>query len=216
MLITFALCCVVYLTSYCTIITHLYTVLTGALLWSTEKLQTIQVSGSFSFKADIFRMAERYKTSRWEAGHTLCGRSTNIFKVWTPFLVFFLAAPPTPVFLGFPDSSVGKESGCNVGGLGWIPGLGRPPEEGKGYLLQYSGLENSMDCIVHGVTESRPRLSTFPFHTACSILVHQRGIKPAPPSVEEWSFNHWTVKGSPKTLNYFLFTFNMELTKKQM
>ena len=54
---------------------------------------------------------------------------------------------------GFPDGSAGKESTCNVGDLGSIPGLGRSPGEGKGYLLQYSGLENSMDCIVHGVTK---------------------------------------------------------------
>ena len=49
---------------------------------------------------------------------------------------------------GFPDSSVGKESACNVGDLGSIPGLGRSSGEGKGYPLQYSGLKNSMDCIV--------------------------------------------------------------------
>ena len=55
---------------------------------------------------------------------------------------------------GFPGSSAGKESACNVGDLGSIPGLGRSPGEGKGYPLQYCGLENSMDCIVHGVTES--------------------------------------------------------------
>ena len=47
---------------------------------------------------------------------------------------------PTPVFLGFPGSSAGKESACNVGDLGSIPGLGRSPGEGKGYPLQYSGL----------------------------------------------------------------------------
>ena len=56
--------------------------------------------------------------------------------------------------LGFPDSSVGKESSCNEGDLGSIPGLGRSPGEGKGYPLQYCGLENSMDCIVHGVAKS--------------------------------------------------------------
>ena len=49
--------------------------------------------------------------------------------------------------------SAGKESACNVGDLGSIPGLGRFPGEGKGYPLQYSGLENSMDCIVHRVAE---------------------------------------------------------------
>ena len=55
---------------------------------------------------------------------------------------------PTPKFLGFSCSSAGKESACNVGDLGSIPGLGRSPGEGKGYPLQNSGLENSMDCIV--------------------------------------------------------------------
>ena len=54
-----------------------------------------------------------------------------------------------PEFLGFPCGSAGKESTCNAGGLGSIPGLGRSPGEGKGDPLQYSGLENSMDCIVH-------------------------------------------------------------------
>ena len=48
---------------------------------------------------------------------------------------------------GFPCGSAGKESTCNTGDLGSIPALGRPPGEGKGYPLQYSGLENSMDCI---------------------------------------------------------------------
>ena len=48
--------------------------------------------------------------------------------------------------LCFPDGSADKESACNVGDLGWIPGLGRSPGEWKGYPLQYSGLENSMDC----------------------------------------------------------------------
>ena len=61
---------------------------------------------------------------------------------------------PTVVFLGFPGGSTGKKSACNVGVLGLIPGLGRSPGEGKGYTLQYSGLENSMNCIVHGVAKS--------------------------------------------------------------
>ena len=54
----------------------------------------------------------------------------------------------------FPCGLAGKESACNMGDLGSIPGLGKSPEEGKGYSLQYSGLENSLDCIVHGVTKS--------------------------------------------------------------
>ena len=53
-----------------------------------------------------------------------------------------------------PDSSAGKEFACNVGDLGSNPGLGRWLGEGKGLPLQYSGLENSMDYIVHGIAES--------------------------------------------------------------
>ena len=53
---------------------------------------------------------------------------------------------------GFHCGSAGKESTCNVGDMCLIPGLGRSPGEGKGYPFQYSGLESSMDCIVHGVT----------------------------------------------------------------
>ena len=67
-------------------------------------------------------------------------------------------------FQGFPRSSVGKESACNVGDLDSIPGLGRSPGEGKGDPLQYSGLENSMDCTVHGVAKRGTRLSDFDFH----------------------------------------------------
>ena len=69
----------------------------------------------------------------------------------------------TPVFLGFPGGSAGKESACNAEDLGLIPGLGRSLGEGNGYPLQYSGLENSMGCIVHGVTKSRAQLSGFQF-----------------------------------------------------
>ena len=62
----------------------------------------------------------------------------------------------TPIFLGFPCGSDSKESACKEGDLGSASGFGRSPVEGKGYPLQESGLENSMDCICipHGVTES--------------------------------------------------------------
>ena len=65
--------------------------------------------------------------------------------------------------LCYNGSSTGKESACNAGDPGSIPGLGRSPGEGNGYPLQYSGLENSMDCIVHGVTNSQTQLSDFHF-----------------------------------------------------
>ena len=72
---------------------------------------------------------------------------------------------PTPVFLGFSCSSAGKEPTCYVGDLGSIPGLGRSPGEGKGYPLQNSALETSMDCIVSvGVPKTWTRLSNFHFH----------------------------------------------------
>ena len=63
----------------------------------------------------------------------------------------------------FPCGSASKEPACNAGDLGLIPGLARSPGEGKGYLLQYSGLENPKDCIVHGVTKSQTWLSNFRF-----------------------------------------------------
>ena len=66
-----------------------------------------------------------------------------------------------PVTLGFPCGSAGKESAFNAGDLGLSPELGRSPGEGKGYLLQYSGLEKSMDCIVHGVAKSQTQLRDF-------------------------------------------------------
>ena len=94
-----------------------------------------------------------------------------------PVAQFFLAlkVPPTvfkamahllkkPFFTGhsegFPGDSAGKESTCNAGDLGSNPGLGRSPWEGIGYPLQYSGLENFMDCTDHhGVGKNQTRLS---------------------------------------------------------
>ena len=72
--------------------------------------------------------------------------------------------------LGFPGGSAGKESAYNAGDLGSIPGSGRSPAEGKGHPLQYSGLENPMDCIVLGIAKSQPRLSDVHFHSTVFIL----------------------------------------------
>jgi len=66
---------------------------------------------------------------------------------------------PTLAFLGFPHGSACKESACRVEDLGSIPGLGRSPAEGNGYPLQYSDLENSMNCIVPVVRKSQTQLS---------------------------------------------------------
>ena len=91
-----------------------------------------------------------------------------------------------------PRGSDGEESACNVGDLSSIPELGRSPGEGKGCPLQYSGLENSMDCIVHGYAKSRTRLSNFHFDFP------QPGIEPTMPlAVEAWSLNPWTTREGP-------------------
>ena len=69
--------------------------------------------------------------------------------------------------MSFPGRSADKESTCNAGELGLIPELGRSPGEGNSYSLQYSGLEGSMDCLVHGVSKNRTRLSDFHFTSLC-------------------------------------------------
>ena len=93
-----------------------------------------------------------------------CFVSTSIF-IWqeTPGVSWSRVRLSTPIFLGFLCGSADKESACNAGDLGSIPGLGRSSGEGKCYPLQYSGLENSMDCIVHGVTKSQTQLNNFHF-----------------------------------------------------
>ena len=67
------------------------------------------------------------------------------------------------LYKGFPGSSAGKESACNAGDSSSIPGSGRSPGEGIGDPLQYSGLKNSMDCVVHRVAKSWTQLSDFHF-----------------------------------------------------
>ena len=82
----------------------------------------------------------------------------------TEFSFLNSSSSPFPfllLFLKFPDSSVGKEPTCNARGPGLIMGLGRSPGEGKGYPLQYSGLENSMNYIVHGLAKNRTQLNDF-------------------------------------------------------
>ena len=90
---------------------------------------------------------------------------------------YFCCFPPPffdPDFLIHQGGSANKESTCNVGDLGSIPGLGRSPGEEKGYPLQYSSLENFMDCIVHGISKSQSQLSNFQFHflLTCATWEH--------------------------------------------
>ena len=106
-------------------------------------------------------------------------RSPKYFKVSYIECVSQLAL----VVMGFPHGSAGKESTCNAKDLVSIPRLGRLPGEGKGYPLQYSGLKNSMDCVVHEVAKSWTRLSDFHFisgkNSACLCRSQKRrGLNP--------------------------------------
>ena len=75
--------------------------------------------------------------------------------------------------MGFPCGSASKESAYSTGDLGSALGLGRSPGEGKGYPLQYFDLENSIDCIVHGVANSWTRLSDFHFLVIYMVFLLQ-------------------------------------------
>ena len=103
-----------------------------------------------------------------------CNAGDLKFDSWVRKLQWRRERLPTPVFLGFPGRSAGKEFACRVGDLGLIPGLGRSPGEGKGYPLQYPGLENWT--VVHGVTKSWTPLSDF--HSETSMAK----VRPGPGS----------------------------------
>ena len=98
--------------------------------------------------------------------------------------------------MSFPDSSVDKESACNAGDPGSTPELGRSPGEGKGYPLQYSGLENSMDCIVHG-----DRTEQLSLHFKMEKAAHGTGLEVIS-EVQFWTSCvcdvFWTSKGNNK------------------
>ena len=95
----------------------------------------------------------------WKRIYLKCRRPW--FDSWVRKIPWRRDRLPIPVFSGFPGGSNAKESACNVADLGLIPGLGRSPGEENGYPLHYSGLENSMDYIVHGFTRSWTQLSDF-------------------------------------------------------
>ena len=86
---------------------------------------------------------------------------------WTQLSNFHTLTHLINIILGFPVGSAGKESTCNVGDLGLMPRLGRFPGEGNSYPLRYSGLENSIDRVVHGITKSQTRLNDFHFQLLC-------------------------------------------------
>ena len=114
----------------------------------------------------------------WSRIHLQCRRPW--FNSWVWKIPWRRDGLPTPVFLDFPCGSAGEESACNVGDLSSIPGFGRSPGEGKGYSLQYYGLENSRDCIVHGVIKSGTLFVTFTFKMRLMLggsIIHFSGSK---------------------------------------
>ena len=104
-----------------------------------------------------------------KSSSTTCFSSCSVLLCLTSWLWICCLLPS---LLDVPDSSVGKEAACNAGDLGSVPGLRRSPGEGKGYPLQYSGLENSMDWIVHGGRKSQTQLSLSLSLSAGYILLH--------------------------------------------
>ena len=98
----------------------------------------------------------------------------GVTKSWTHMLRKILVEI-THIYCG----SASKESACNVGDLGSIPRLGRSLAEGKGYPPQSSGLENSTDCIVHGVAKSRTQMSGFDFSLSVLYQVLSDNTAPA-------------------------------------
>ena len=114
---------------------------------------------------------------------------------------------PAPLLsLGFPCSSAGKESSCNAGDLGSIPGLVRSPGEGKGYLL-----ENSMDCIIHRVAKSRTQLSNFHFLQSLPSGVPM--LTSWATTTQEFFVLRQTCITSYKFISLFLFFLCLSLKK---
>ena len=134
---------------------------------TTERLNWTEVE-----EEDLEKVGPRASNSNCLTSFPMNYWGVDVFS--RPCLSDFLLIPLQP------GSSSGKESACNVGDLGSIPGLGRSPGQGKGYSLQYSGLENSMDCIVHGVTKSRTQLSDFHSLPLQRLICGCRSIKVSP------------------------------------
>ena len=90
--------------------------------------------------------------------------------------------------MGLPGSSDGKESTCNAGDLGSLPGLGISPGEGKGYPLQYSGLENSMDCI------EKETVTTTSFYIATNKKMNVSKTRTPNKKIKQVRCSRWRLK----------------------
>ena len=137
----------------------------------------------------------------WE----LCKHAEFHTILWIKPILCYKEEVKNSIPLGFPCGSAGKESTCNVGDLGSIPGLGRFPGEGKGYPLQYSCLENSMDCVVYGVAKSWTQLSDLHFTLNRTLIIFDKQ------SVQTWiDMSH----NNEFNNDFMLITFYFHLLKK--
>ena len=103
---------------------------------------------------------------------------------------------------GFPCGSACKESVCNAGDLGYISGLIRSPGEGKGYPLQYSGLENSIDYTVHGITNSQIDWKTFTQSREKQPRNHLRWDQRTREVHQWWNLEHILILSATQPLNH--------------
>ena len=126
---------------------------------------------------------------------SLVGTVYGVTQSWTRLKQFSSSSSGMDILV-FPHSSVGKESTCNAGDPGSIPGLGRSSGEGKGYPLQYSDLENSMDCIIHGVIKSQTPLRNFHFHFHGYLIFDKAGKN------IQWRKTVSSISGSGKLDSY--------------
>ena len=140
-----------------------------ASLFQRSRIERPQVSEMRQPDSSVKTLKTRYSIKFiWSKIYTIMVTIPSIFKILLNFhLPFKPSLVDSPVASqGFPGGSSGKESACNMRDLCSIPGLGRSSGEGNGHPLQYSGLENSMDCIIHVVSKSWKWLSHFHFKSS--------------------------------------------------
>ena len=125
-----------------------------------------------SFNETLLFVQSKIPMNFWFCSkHTLNYNHGGLFSPPKPSYPDYLDIITELELWGFPWWLTGDISACSVGGLVLIPGMWRFPGEGRGYPLQFSGLENSMDCIVHGVTKIWTWLSDFYFHKTVDAFV---------------------------------------------
>ena len=156
----------------------------------------------FFWNSHTFSMIQQRRAVRSFTNPACTSVSSRFTYCWS------LAWRILSVSLGFPCGSAGKESACNAGDLGSVPGLGRSPGKGKGYPLQYSGLENSMD---YRVAKSWTRLSNFCFHFS---LFASMWNECSPPRSGDWGTIH-RGRGTPGPGEVYLLVPHPQLPQLQ-